>query len=158
MDIQQDEIKVTLSRPIQYHRKGNASAEADVVTLRAPTLRQRKHLAKVKSAVGSIILAQQTRAQKSGAPEKAEAPEPDEKRFGHDVVMMMALMADDPDTITMFEDGMLGVLVDGGCWLDLETKATMPMLESLSMDDSSRIFGAYLSAFILPSMLSAPTA
>ena len=141
-----NEITHDLIKPFKYTPKNSGEeTEASFITLQEPSVRNLTACGTLKQAFMRVIADNADSTEESG-PESAEAEsQPMETRI------MNALYASDTDiTIILLSAKELFkdvALVDG------EKKCTVPMLDSMCMEDIEQMTGKYMANFIQASVL-----
>ena len=142
------EVIHELTKPFKYTPKNSGEeTEAQFITLKEPSVKQLTACSTLKQAFMRVI------AKESGDAEASvETPEKDE---GNEIPMenriINALYASDEDIPKLFLTAK-ELFRDVGL-VDGEKKVTVPMLDSMCIEDIEMMTGKYMANFILASVL-----
>lgn len=137
----------TLSGPISYQATGE-NTQASMLELTAPSVKNRKKVAKLKQGFMRVINdlpeTQKKEAQEQAEKEKgkSEAPDPQE------ILTLIQMGAVEYDE---YIDIFVSLLVSGICKIEGEVAMTQLIADKISFQDMEKLMGEYLVNFILVS-------
>lgn len=134
-----------LKTKFEYAYKGNQQ-EAQFITFKAPTLKNRESCAKIRQifAKAFFALTNEKRSSQEGE-SAAEASNPTGQDFIH---VLYASDQSAPEFFDLFVD----ILKTDRSLIDGETRFTDSLLEKLSLEEIEEMAGEYVSNFILASL------
>lgn len=140
------EINVPLTTQVKYHNKGE-DAEAQFIMMAAPTSKNMVECAIIKQCFTQAAVAVSKDAEGSSSDKEDKD---DSGVNPKDIIQMMFASTTDMNKLwvsakVLFKDV---VLFEG------EVKASVPLIDKISIDDLQNMLGEYLVNFIAASMLS----
>jgi hypothetical protein len=147
----QTEIEVKLLDPIKIG-VGGSQQEVDVITLVAPSSKNRKAAGRLKRLCGSTLKAEIDKASQDGAKAKAKEDDNDEPIKWRDMINLLSMATDaDEDLFDKLYQS-LQVLFENGCAHAKGEKITSYIFDLFSFDDLERMLGEYVANFLLKSL------
>lgn len=141
------EINVKLSDELEYDYQGDKK-QAEFITLKKPTARNVHLTSIIKSSFQNAAM----EISKQNESERKEIEKNKSEEFELEPEEAMQLLFAVPDGVEKCMIAFKELLRDVAL-IDGEIKATVPLIDSLSVDDFENIFGKYLINFILASLL-----
>ena len=140
------EIKHERIKPFEYTPPNSGEpVEAQFIELREPSVRQMKACSTLKQAFMRVI------AKESGGAEAADEKEDKEDDVPMENRIINALYASDTDINVVLLSAK--ELFKEVAFVDGEKKVTVPMLDSMCIEDIEMMTGKYMANFILASVL-----
>ena len=138
------EIDIQLTTELEYHYQGSPK-KTTCVTLRAPSNKQRKYVAKLKQGFFRAIENLRNTDQTGASDNKNEISGSD--------VLALVLMSEAVQFDEYLETFMM-VATTGGVLIDGEEPMTSVLWERLSYEDAESMLGEYLAGFMLAAWMS----
>ena len=128
-----------LSEPIKYQSKG-ANEESKNITLYAPSVKSRKHCAKIRQLFFRSVQS----LQKNNTQSQSTSNEGEIK--GKEIVMMF--LSSDIDMNEIYES-FEQILINGHCKINNEQSIVKSHFDQFDLDDIDKILGEYMELFLL---------
>lgn len=131
----------TLSEPVDY-QTGGENTKASMLELTAPSVNNRKRVAKLKQGFMRVI---------NDLPEtaKKEEKKDNEKVKPEEILTLIQMGSIEYDE---YIDIFVNLLTSGVCKIEGEVAMTQLIAEKISFEDMERLMGEYLVNFILVSL------
>jgi hypothetical protein len=138
----------SLSESVKFHDQGKADAESTCLTFYAPSVKNRKHVAKLKQGF-----------MRAGASLDGETSEEEKKKAsearGDDAIKPSEVLAILQMSETDYEgyiETFVNLITSGVCKIDDAIPMTKSILDGMSCEDLEKAMGEYLVNFILGSL------
>lgn len=143
------EYEYELKHSFSYATDKGDMAEANFVTLSAPTFKQLDKVTPIKQAFTSAI-EEVTKTIDTSGSASAEPVETDEQITGQQALQLLYRWSGDATKVLLHAEQLFK---SGAALVDGETKLTTPMMDKMQLVDFEGLLGAYIANFIAPSLM-----
>jgi hypothetical protein len=141
------EFEFKLSSPVSYH-DGGEQVETCSLTLKAPSNKQRGYCAKLQQSFLKAVMG----VQKENEGSKASSSKSNENISASDIYNLLLMSdCDMSEILDTFENMILSGDV---CLLDGKTEIKRNSWDKISVADTNKLFGEYMSHFLVSSLMS----
>lgn len=138
----------TLESPIEIH-KGGEIIKSDLLTLKAPSKKNRKQTVKIKQL---FFQAMSFHTSKVTDQDKKNQASGDESMTGAEIMVMLYMSDIDME---VFDERFSKLFLSPGVvMIDDDVQLTEQLFEKISDDDLDKMVGGYLEHFLLPSLMN----